>query len=109
VCDKGINNTTVTASGESTGSYMNSSIFDTGTPDMQFSTPTGSSFPAFVLPGTTVTITTPSGFDFSYTAGSGTTYTDVDAGGGGNTIIGVEYFMTHSFMIDFTAKIEGWK
>jgi hypothetical protein len=109
VCDKGIDNTTVTASGASTGSYMNSAIFDTGTPDMHFSTPTGSSFPAFVLPGTTVTITTPSGFDFSYTAGSGTTYTDVDAGGGGNTIIGVEYFMTHSFMIDFTATIEGWK
>jgi hypothetical protein len=109
VCDKGIDNTTVTASGASTGSYMNSAIFDTGTPDMHFSTPTGSSFPAIVLPGTTITITTPSGFDFSYTAGTGTTNTVVAPGGGGNTIIGVEYFMAHSFMIDFTSSIEGWK
>jgi hypothetical protein len=52
----------------------------------------------------------PSGFKYTYTtAGTGTAMTVVDAGANGNSIIGIQYFTTNSFLIDFTSGIEGWK
>jgi hypothetical protein len=110
VCQKAIPNVTIAASGASAGSFTGYAFFDTGTPYVYLSTPTGSSFPAVVPPGTIVTVTPPSGFNYSYTAsGTGTAETFVDAGGNGNSIIGVQYFTTNSFLLDFTSSIEGWK
>jgi hypothetical protein len=107
VCQKNIPNVTIAASG---GSFTGDAFFDTGTPYIYLSTPPGSSFPSTVPAGTTVTVTPPSGFNYSYTAaGTGTAYTVVDAGGNGNSIIGVQYFTTNSFLLDFTSSIEGWK
>jgi hypothetical protein len=110
VCQKNIPNVTITASGASVGSFTGYAVFDTGTAYIYLSTPTGSSFPAVVPSGTTVTVTPTSGFNYSYTAaGTGTANTVVNAGGNGNSIIGVQYFTTNSFLLDFTSSIEGWK
>jgi hypothetical protein len=110
VCQKNIPNVTIAASGASVGSFTGDAFFDTGTPYIYLSTPTGDSFPAVVVPGSTVTVTPPSGFNYSYTAAdAGTANTVVDAGGDGNSIIGVQYFTTNSFLLDFTSGIEGWK
>ncbi len=51
-----------------------------------------------------------SGFTYSYaTEGAGADTTIVDSGADGNSIIGIQYFTTNSFLIDFTSSIEGWK
>jgi hypothetical protein len=109
VCQKTINDVTISTSGASTGTYTSGAIFDTGTAYVYLSTPASSSFPAFVDPGSTVSLTMPSGFNYSYTAGTGTANTVVDAGGDGNSIIGVQYFTTNYFLLDFTSSLVGWK
>jgi hypothetical protein len=110
VCQKAIPDTTIAVSGASVGSFTGYSFFDTGTPYVYLSTPPGNSFPSSVLPGSTVTVTTPSGFNYSYTAeATGTADTFVDAGGNGNSIVGIQYFTANSFLLDFTSSIEGWK
>lgn len=109
VCQKTINQVTMATSGASTGTYTSGAIFDTGTAYVYLSTPTDSTFPALVAPGSTVTVTTPSGFDFSYTAGTGTANTVVAPGANGNSIIGVQYFTTNAYLLDFTSSLVGWK
>jgi hypothetical protein len=57
-----------------------------------------------------MTVTTPSGFNYAYAPDSSdTTNTNVDGGGDGNSVIGIQYFTTNSFLLDFTAGIVGWK
>jgi hypothetical protein len=56
-----------------------------------------------------VSLTTPSGFAYSYTAGAGTANTVVAAGAAGNSIIGVQYFTTNYFLLDFKSSLVGWK
>ena len=110
VCQKNIAGITIAASGASVGTFAGDANFDTGTAYLYFSTPTGSSFPDAIQTGSTVTVTMPSGFKYTYTtAGTGTAMTVVDAGANGNSIIGIQYFTTNSFLIDFTSSIEGWK
>lgn len=110
VCQKNIPNIVVTASGASIGTFTGDATFDTGTGYQYFSTPSGDVFPDAVQAGSTITVTTPSGFKFSYTtADTGTATTVVDAGADGNSIIGAQFFTTNSFLIDFTSSIEGWK
>jgi hypothetical protein len=109
VCQKTINNVTISTSGTATGTYTSGAFFDTGTPYIYLSTPATSTFPVSVNPGSTVSVTTPSGFSYSYTAGSGTATTVVAAGADGNSIIGVQYFTTNYFLLDFTSSLVGWK
>ena len=109
VCQKTINDVIITATGASVGSYTSGAIFDTGTSYMYLSTPPTSSFPSSVEPGSTISITTPSTFNFVYDAGSGTADTVVAAGADGNSIIGLEYFKTNYFLLDFTSSVVGWK
>jgi hypothetical protein len=109
VCQKTIDNVTITASGESVGSYTSGAIFDTGTAYVYLSTPSNSSFPGSVLVDSTVSVTTPSGFKYSYVAGQGTANTIVAAGADGNSIIGVQYFTTNSYLLNFTSSEVGWK
>jgi len=109
VCQKTINNVTIATSGVSTGTYTSGAIFDSGTAYVYLSTPASSSFPASVDPGATVSLTTPSGFNYSYTAGTGTANTVVAAGADGNSIIGVQYFTTNYYLLDFTSSLVGWK
>ena len=109
VCQKTVNDVTITAAGASAGTYTSGAVFDTGTPYIYLSTPTNSSFPSSVEPGSTISIATPSGFTFSYEAGSGTADTVVAAGAAGDSIIGVQYFTTNYFLLDFTSSLVGWK
>jgi hypothetical protein len=114
VCQMLIPNIPVTVSGPSTGSFTGNALFDTGTPYMVFGGPAGS-FPAAIAPGSTVSIAVTSGFDYQYTAG--TVFTGSNAGSYSTlvntslneTVIGIDYFTTNSFFIDFTAGTEGWK
>jgi hypothetical protein len=110
VCGKTIPDTTITVSGDTVGSVINGALFDSGTPDMEIRPPTGGTFPSAVGPGTSVLVTTPSGFSYTYTAGSGITATVVDpATSTADSIIGIAFFTTNSLFIDFTSSIEGWR
>ena len=55
-------------SGDSVGTIMGGAVFDTGTANMQIATPAGSLFPSIVSVGSSVLVTTPSGFSYSYIA-----------------------------------------
>lgn len=109
VCQKTINNVTVTASGSSTGSYTSGMVFDSGTAYVYLSTPANSSFPAPVEPGSTIAITTPSGFNYAYVAGSGTANTVVAPANDGNSIMGAQYFTTNSLLLDYESSLVGWR
>ena len=106
VCQKTILNTTIRALGAIVTGY---SIFDSGTPEMQISTPAGSNFPASIPTGTTVTFTQPSGFAYSYTSGTGSFETLVEPDTTTVNVIGIGFFTTNSLFIDFTTSTEGWK
>ena len=109
VCQKSVQ-VTVTASGADAGSYTGYAVFDTGTPDFYLSTPSDSVLATGLDPGSTVTIATLSGFNYAYTADETTaTNTQIDLGGNSASIIGIQYFTTNSFLLDFTAGIVGWK
>jgi hypothetical protein len=106
VCQKTILNTTISALGETVTGY---SIFDSGTAEMQISTPMGSNFPLNVPVGTTVTFTQSAGFGYSYTAGSGYFETVVEPDTTTVNVIGIGFFTTNSLFIDFTTSTEGWR
>lgn len=110
VCQKTTDDVTITVSGAASGSITGGAVFDTGTSDMQIAVPAGSTFPTAVPVGTSVLITTPSGFSYSYTSTeSDPSYTDVNSGFSGPSIVGIDYFTTHSFFIDFSSRITGWR
>jgi hypothetical protein len=110
VCQKAIDDTTVMVSGATIGTIMGGAVFDTGTANMQIATPGGSSFPSTVAVGSSVLVTTPSGYTFSYVAtASDPLATIVDADFSGATVIGIGFFTTNAFFIDFVAGEEGWK
>jgi hypothetical protein len=55
-----------------------------------------------------VLITLPNGYMFSYsTTLSGVDETVVNVAGSRN-IVGIDFFQTHDFYIDFKTSIEGW-
>jgi len=110
VCQKIVDNTTVMVSGNAVGTITGGAVFDTGTANMQIATPTGSTFPSTVPVGSSVLVTLSSGFSYSYVSTSSDPLaTIVNADFSGSTIIGIGYFTTNSFFIDFSAGAEGWK
>jgi hypothetical protein len=109
VCGKTISNATVAVSGNTVGTTTGGLLFDSGTANMQIATPTGSSFPLLVLTESSVLVTTPSGFKYDYTSGTGILTTIVNPDTDIDSIIGIGYFTTNSLLIDFTSSIEGWK
>jgi len=110
VCQKTIDDTTVMVSGGTVGTVVGGAVFDTGTADMQIAIPAGGTFPPMVSVGSSVLMTTPSGFSYSYiTTIPDPLATIVNADFSGSTIIGIGYFTTNSFFIDFGAATEGWK
>ena len=110
VCQKIVDNTTVMVSGDTVGTITGGAVFDTGTANMQIATPTGSSFPTTVPVGSSVLVTTSSGFTYSYVSTSSDPLaTIVNADFSGSTVIGIGYFTTNSFFIDFSSGSEGWK
>jgi hypothetical protein len=110
VCQKAIDNTTIMVSGGTVGTTIGGALFDTGTANMQIATPAGSAFPSTVPAGSTLLVTTPSGFAYSYISTiSDPLATIVNADFSGTTIVGIGYFTTNSFFIDFSSGTEGWK
>ena len=110
VCQKIVDNTTVMVSGEAVGTITGGVVFDTGTANMQIATPAGSSFPLSVPVGSSVLVTTSSGFTYSYVSTSADPLaTMVNTDFSGSTIIGIGYFTTNSFFIDYSSGSEGWK
>ena len=108
MCQPSIPNTTITLSGPSTGAFVAAPLFDTGNPAMVLLDPSSSSTPTVLAAGTTVMLSLPSGFiyNFSSTAqGMGTTTVSTTE----STGIGIEFFTTNSFFIDFTTNTEGWR
>src|SRR5579863_9043882 len=104
----GIPDTTVTLSGAASGVLAGAVLFDSGTPSTVLNVPTGAAFPASAPPGSSVMVETPSGFTFSYTCGSGSkvTNTIVHPDSTDESIVGIGYFTTNSFFIDFTSGLK---
>jgi hypothetical protein len=110
VCQKIIDNTTLMVSGATVGTVVGEAVFDTGTANMQIATPAGSSFPASVSVGSSVLLMTPSGFTYRYdTTSTDPLATIVNQDFSGSSIIGIGYFTSHSFFIDYSSGTEGWK
>jgi hypothetical protein len=109
VCQKAIPGTTVALTGVPNGTLTGNVLFDSGTPEMILYPP-NSTFPTSVRPGTPVVVTTPSRFAYTYAANeSQTTSTTVNVNvNNDQTHIGVAYFTTNSFLIDYTTNTEGW-
>jgi hypothetical protein len=110
VCQKIIDNTTVMVSGATVGTVIGEALFDTGTANMQIATPAGSSFPSSVSVGSSVLVTTTSGFNYRYDSTSADPLaTIVNQDFSGSSIIGIGYFTTNSFFVDYSSGTEGWK
>ncbi|MGC2030895.1 MAG: hypothetical protein WA642_12815 [Steroidobacteraceae bacterium] len=107
VCQASIPNTTITLSGPATGVFTAAPLFDTGNPAMVLLDPSSSSTPTVLPAGTMVMLSLPSGFIYNYsttTQGMGTTTVSTTE----TTGIGIQFFTTNSFFIDFTSNTEGW-
>jgi hypothetical protein len=108
VCQASIPNTTITLSGPATGVFTAAPLFDTGNPAMVLLDPSSSSTPTVLPAGTMVMLSLPSGFIYNYsTTTQGMTTTSVSATE--TTGIGIQFFTTNSFFIDFTTNTEGWR
>jgi hypothetical protein len=108
VCQPSIPNTTITLSGPVTGTFTATPLFDTGNPVMVLMDPSSSSTPSALPAGTMVMLSLPSGFIYNYstnTQGMGTTMVSTTE----MTGIGIQFFTTNSFFIDFTTSTEGWR
>lgn len=109
-CQKSVADATVAVAGVAVGSITGGVAFDTGTSVMQIAPAPGATFPAAVDAGSTVMVTTPSGFTYTYTAGaSGPLSTSVITDSTNVSIIGIGYFTTNSYFVDFSAATTGWK
>jgi hypothetical protein len=110
VCQKTTDDVTIMLSGGAVGTIAGGAVFDTGTANMQIAVPTGGSFPTTVPLGASVLVTTPSGFTYNYTTtASDPLFTIVNSGFSGSSIIGIGYFTSNSFFIDFSSSTTGWK
>jgi len=109
-CQKTVEDVTLAVSGPQVGSITGGVVFDTGTSVMQIAPAPGASFPASVAAGSTVMVTTPSGFTYTYTSGTtGPLSTSVITDATNLSIVGIGYFTTNSYFVDFSSSITGWK
>jgi hypothetical protein len=106
VCHPDIAGVTISADGDS---FAGPVLFDTGTPNIDVNVPPKTNFPDPVTAGAPVTFTTPGGFQYTVTAGSGIDEVNVTTDSNSGSIIGIPYFTSNSFFIDFASSTEGWK
>ena len=125
VCEKSIPNSTITLTGLEQSNCATPFVFppsrvlfDTGTQDMQLYPPSNSDMPNCTLPsslpmGTGVMVSlpsSPSGFTYAYKVMNSATHTVVaSTTNNEQNHVGVGYFETNSFFIDYTSNMEGWK
>lgn len=88
-------------------------LFDSGAPSQTINVPVADStgFPSTLSAGTSVSVTMLSGFAYTYSVGStGVKSTNLTLNTTSQrSIFGVDYFTGHSFLIDFTNQVEGFK
>jgi hypothetical protein len=108
-CQKTVPDTTFAVAGVEVGSITGGAVFDTGTDGTQIAPAPGTAFPATVAVGSTVMVTTPSGFTYTYTSGTGPLNTSVITDSTNVSIVGIGYFTTNSYFVDFSSNITGWK
>jgi hypothetical protein len=109
-CQKTVEDATLAVSGPEVGSITGGVVFDTGTSVMQIAPAAGAPFPATVAAGSTVMVTTPSGFTYTYESGAaGPSSTSVITDATNVSIVGIGYFTTNSYFVDFSSSITGWK
>jgi len=118
VCQPAIADTLITVGGTDPGVLSGDSVlFDTGTPYMILNVPAGSAFPVSVPENAPVTVATPAGFDYTFTAGppyGGAALTPLSVSvvldaATTRSVVGVGFFTGHALFIDFTARTEGWQ
>jgi hypothetical protein len=109
LCQKTTDDTTFTFSNGVALSTTGGAVFDTGTDGMQIAPQPGSTFPGVVPLGSTIMISTTSGFTYSYVSGSGPLSTSVITDTNDISIVGIGYFTTNSYFVDFNASTVGWK
>jgi hypothetical protein len=108
VCEDQVPFTTiqVTAPTKPTVTLSENVLFDSGNQAVNIVQSSGT-LPATLLPDTTVSVVTPSGFTFTYTAENvGDSETSVATNGSAG--IGINFFTVHRFFIDFATNTEGW-
>ena len=106
---------TVSAGGSNATTYSGASVlFDSGTPSMILAPPAGVTFPTaagtdVVAANENVLISLPNGYDFSYFAAlNGVDETVINTTGAGRNVVGIDFFQSHDFYIDYTVRTEGW-
>jgi hypothetical protein len=110
LCQKTIEDTTFAVSGSVVGTTMGGAVFDTGTDGMQIAPQPSSTFPGAVPLGSTIMISTTSGFTYSYVSTvGGPLETSVISDTNDVSIVGIGFFTTNSYFVDFTANTTGWK
>ena len=101
---------TITYGTKATTSYV---LFDTGTePYDIIEDKTGPGTATFLPVGTNVDVETTSGFDFKYTTAPTEYLTYVEnpnTSGADVSILGIEFFLTNSYLIDYTDHLLGVK
>lgn len=110
-CDANIAGVTISDS-DSGERFMTEVLFDSGTPNMQFSVPPTATFPQSLAAGSTETLTLASSpFTYSYQADSNLPYITFFPSyeTSKRTIIGIGFFTDHRMFIDFSSNREGWK
>jgi hypothetical protein len=106
ICESNVR--AVIASGNA--SYSGKVQFDTGTPMEVIHVHPGVS--GFLSPppaGTPFSISPASDFSYSFKAGTGTTATSVVLGSTERSVVGIDFFTSHSMFINFTKATEGWR
>jgi hypothetical protein len=119
VCAKDIADATITVTG--IGQFCGPVLFDTGTPDIQLNVPSDACSASFTsatdasVAGASVMVQTPSGFVYNFVAGppyspgvNSPSSIDLTQDSTADTVLGIFYFTTNSFFIDYATNIEGW-
>ena len=90
--------------------YSGKVQFDTGTPMEIIHVHHG--VDGFVSPpaeGTPYSISPTNGFSYTFKAGTGTTATSVILDSTERSVVGIDFFTSHSFFINYLTTTEGWK
>ena len=111
VCSQVVQGVTVASGG---ASFSGPAIFDSGEPDIRLSVPQGSNFPvtpSTLASGTIVSVTTPSGFAYQFSTGTGYLTTGVVQADDNSDFsnLGIEFFTQNSFLLNYANGVEGWK
>jgi hypothetical protein len=105
VCVSSISTFTISSGGLS---FPATVLFDSGTPYVAVNVPQTATFTGPAI-GATLDVTARVGFLYSLVAGTGVDAVAVTQDSGAESIVGLPFFTTNDFFIDFANNTEGWK